>query len=81
MAVAKACKKVLRLNKTSTTKFSFMVKTAYNKTATDFKCGRLKDLSTLKSDIYLGLAALVNINFAGRYILMYTKIDVNDCII
>ena len=34
-----------------------------NKTVIDFNFGRHKDLSTLKSDIHLGLATLVNYHF------------------
>ena len=57
---------------TSTTKFSLIVKKSYNKTVIDFNFLRHEDLSTLKSDIHLGLAALVNITFSGRLILMST---------
>ena len=38
---------------------------SYNKTVIDFNFGRHKDLSTLKSDIHLGLAASVNYHFFG----------------
>ena len=38
-----------------------MIEKSYNKTVIDFNFGRHKDLSTLKSDIHLGLAASVNI--------------------
>ena len=47
------------------TKFSISNEKSYNKTVIDFKFGRHKDLSTLKSDIYLGLAASVNCHFFG----------------
>ena len=40
-----------------------MVEKSYNKTGIDFYFGRHTDLSTLKSDIHLGLAASVNITF------------------
>ena len=46
-----------------------MVEKSYNKTVIDFNFGRHKDLSTLKSDIHLGLAASeesVNNTFSGR---------------
>ena len=46
-------------------KFSFSVEKSYNKTFIDFNFGRHKDLSTLKSDIHLGLAASVNYHFFG----------------
>ena len=51
-----------RLNMSLTTKvkvakFSFLNEKSYNKTVIDFNFGRHKDLSTLKSDILLGLAA------------------------
>ena len=51
---------------TSTTKVkvgnfhSLVVEKSYNKTIIDFNFGRHNDLSTLKSDIHLGLAAPVN---------------------
>ena len=50
-------------------KKSFIIlKKSYNKTIIDFNFGRHENLSTFKSDIYLGLAASVNI------------IEVNNCI-
>ena len=52
--------------KVKVAKFSFLNEKAYNKTVIDFNFGRHKDLSTLKSDIHLGLAALVNYHFSGR---------------
>ena len=36
---------------------------SYNKPVIDFNIGRHKDLSTLKSDIHLGLLASVNYHF------------------
>ena len=36
---------------------------SYNKAVIDFNFGRHKDLSTLKSDIHLSLAASVNYHF------------------
>ena len=58
-----------RLNKSLTevkeAKFSFLNENSYNKTVIDFNFGRHKDLSTLKSDIHLGLAASVNYHFFG----------------
>ena len=55
---------------TSTTKvkvefFLFLVEKSYNKTVIDFNFGRHEDLSTIKSDIHLGLAATVNYHFFG----------------
>ena len=50
-------------NKSESRKFSLIVKKSYNKTVIDFNFGRNEDLSTLKSDIYLDLAALVNDHF------------------
>ena len=44
---------------------SFLNEKSYNKIVIDFSFGRLKDLSTLKSDIHLGLAASVNYHFFG----------------
>ena len=60
-----------RLNMALTTKvkvakFSFLNEKSYNKTVIDFNFGRHKDLSTLKSDIRLSLAASVNYHFSGR---------------
>ena len=45
---------------------SFIVKKSYNKTVIDFNFVRHEDLSTLKSNIHLGLAASVNITFSGK---------------
>ena len=53
---------------------NLMIEKSYNKTVIDFNFGRHKDLSTLKSDIHLGLAASVNITFSGRSILMPTSL-------
>ena len=47
-------------------KCSFLNEKLYNKTVIDFNFGRHKDLSTLKSDIHLGLASSVNYHFLGR---------------
>ena len=46
-------------------KFSFLNEKSYNKKVIDFNFDRHKDLSTLKSDIHLGLAASVNNHFFG----------------
>ena len=46
-------------------KFSFLNEKSYNKTVIDFNFGRHKDLSALKSDIHLSLAASVNYHFFG----------------
>ena len=59
-----------RLNMCLTTnvkvaKFSFLNEKSYNKTVIDFNFGRHKDLSTLKSDNHLCLAAWVNYHFFG----------------
>ena len=59
-----------RLNMSLTTKekvakFSFLNEKTYNKTYIDFNFGRHKDLSTLKSDIHLGLVASVNYHVFG----------------
>ena len=51
--------------KVKVAKFLFLNEKAYNKTVIDFNFGTHKDLSTLKSDIHLGLAALVNYHFFG----------------
>ena len=60
-----------RLNMSLTTKekaakFSFFNEKSYNKTVIDFNFGRHKYLSTLKSDIHLGLMASVNNHFFGQ---------------
>ena len=44
-------------------KNSFLDEKSYNKTVIDFNFGRHKDLSTFKSDIHIGLAALVYYHF------------------
>ena len=59
-----------RLNMSLTTKvkvakFSFLNEKSYNNTVIDFNFDRRKDLSTLKCDIHLGLAASVNYHFFG----------------
>ena len=51
--------------KVKVAKFSFLNEKSYKKTVIDFKCGRHKDLSTLKSDIHLSLAAAVNYHIFG----------------
>ena len=51
--------------KVKVAKFSLLDEKSYNKTVIDFNFGRHKDLSTLKSDIHLGLVALVNYSFFG----------------
>ena len=51
--------------KVKVAKFLFLNEKSYNKTVIDFNFGRHKDLSTLKSDIHLGLAAWVNYHFLG----------------
>ena len=43
-----------------------MVEKSYNKTLIDFNFGRHKDLSTLKCDIHISLAASVNITFSEK---------------
>ena len=76
ITVAKTCEKVLRClrlkvghvfltTKVKVAKFSFLNEKSYNKTVIDFNFGRHKDLSTLASDIHLGLAASVNYHFFG----------------
>ena len=47
-------------NKSESRTFSFLVKKSYNKAVIDFNFGRHEDLSTIKTDIHLGLAASVN---------------------
>ena len=51
--------------KVKVAKFSFLNENSYDKTVIDFNFSRHKDLSTLKSDIRLGLAASVNYHFFG----------------
>ena len=52
-------------DRSESSKISFLNEKSYNKTVIDFNFGRHKDLSTLKSDIHLGLAASVNYHFFG----------------
>ena len=47
------------------TEYAALNEKSYNKTVIDFNFGRHKDLSTLKSDIHLSLAASVNYHFFG----------------
>ena len=61
-------------------KYSFLNKKSYNKTDIDFTFGRHKDSSTLKSDIHIGLAALVNYHFFGKINPYVYLIEVNNCI-
>ena len=49
--------------KVKVAKFSVLNEKSYNKTVIDFNFGRHKGLSTLQSDIHLGLAASVNYHF------------------
>ena len=51
--------------KVKVAKFSFLNEKSYNETFIDFNFDRHKDLSTLKSDIHIGLAASVNYHFFG----------------
>ena len=46
-------------------KFSLLNEKSYKKTVIDFNFGKHTDLSTLKSDIHLGLVASVNYHFFG----------------
>ena len=67
--------------KVKVAKLSLLNEKSYNKTVIDFNFGRHKDLSTLKSDIHLGLAALINYHFF-RLINSYVYlIEVNNCIL
>ena len=59
----------------------FILNFSYNKTVIDFNFGRHKDLSTLKSDIHLGLVASVNNHFFGLVNPYVYLIEVNNCII
>ena len=52
--------------KVKVAKFSLLNEKSYNKTVIGLNFGRHKDLSTLKSDIHLGLAASVNYTYSGR---------------
>ena len=51
--------------KVKVAKFLFFNEKSYNTAVIDFNFGRHKDLSTLKSDIHLGLVASVNYHFFG----------------
>ena len=62
-------------------KFSFLNEKSYNKTVIDFNFGKHKDLSTLKSDIHLGLAASVNYHFFESINTYVYFIEVNNCIL
>ena len=58
--------------KVKVAKFSFLNEKSYNKPVIDFNFGRHKDLSTLKSDIHLGLAASLNYHFfVNNFIILH----------
>ena len=61
-------------------KFSLLNEKSYNKTVIDFNFGRYKDLSTLKSEIYLCPAASVNYHFFGYLNPYVYLIEVNNCL-
>ena len=68
----KICEKVLRLqvendfnNQSESRKDLFLVDNSCNKTVINFNFGRHEDLSILKRDINLGLAASLNYHFFG----------------
>ena len=61
--------------------FSFLNEKSYKKTVIDFHFGRHKDLSTLKCDIHLGLAASVNYHFFGYINPYFYLIEVINCIL
>ena len=67
--------------KVKVAKFTFLNEKSYNKTVIDFNIGRHKDLSTLKSEIHLGLAASVNYHFFGQINPYVYLIEVNNCIL
>ena len=62
MIVDKTCEKVLMTStkKVKSRKLSILVEKSYNKTVIDLNFSRHGDLSTLKSDIHIGLVASVN---------------------
>ena len=51
--------------KVKVAKFSLLNEKSYNKTVIDLNFGRHNNLSTLKINIHLGLAASVNYHFFG----------------
>ena len=53
---------IFKLRRSKVTDYAALNEKSYNRTVIDFNFGRHKDLSTLKSDIHLGLAASVNLN-------------------
>ena len=67
--------------KVTVAKFTFLNEKSYNKTVIDFNLGRHTDLSTLKSDIHLGLEASVNYHFFGEINPFVYLIKVNNSII
>ena len=52
-----------------------MFEKSYNKTVIDFNFGRHKDLSTLKSDIHLGLAAIFSDDNFQYFLIFAQNID------
>ena len=88
IVVDKTCEKALRLNvehdfnkKSESRKFSFLVEKSNNKSVINFNFARQEDLSTLKSDIYLGLAVSVNYHFFGKINPHVYLIEVDNCTI
>ena len=51
--------------KVKVAKLSLINEKSYNKTVIDINFGKQKNLTTLKSDIHLGLVAFVNYHFFG----------------
>ena len=60
-------------------KFSFLNEKTYSKTVIDYNFGRHKDLSTLKSDIHLGLLGELSLFWVDKNPYVYL-IEVNNCI-
>ena len=90
MTVGKTYEKVLRLkfdhdfnNKSESRIFSYLLEKSYNKTVIILTSnfGRHKNLSTLRSDIHHGLAALVIYHFFGEIKSHIYLNEVNNCIL
>ena len=74
-----------KIKRSKVTDYAALNENSYNKTVVDVNFGRHKDLSTLKSDIHLGLAVLVNYHFfwvdnSGLGELSLFRVDKSLCL-
>ena len=70
LAVPRGCLQFVIVVFPDHTHLLFLGEKSYNKTIIDFNFRRHKDLSTLKSDIHIGLAASASYHFFGHVYLI-----------